>query len=153
MFGELIGAWLADLWDRMGRPTPFCLTELGPGRGTLMADVLRAASVLPDFGAAAQVHFIEVSPALRDAQKQAVPKAVWHDDLGTLPALPTLVVANEFFDALPIHQFKKTAGSWDEIHIEANGDKLAFVSHPTDEAVCRPPESLPTAKPCPRRYC
>ena len=138
MFGELIGAWLADLWDRMGRPTPFCLAELGPGRGTLMADVLRAASVLPDFGAAAQVHFIEVSPALRDAQKQAVPKAVWHDDLTTLPALPTLVVANEFFDALPIHQFKKTADSWDEIHIEANGDKLAFVSHPTDEAVLSP---------------
>ena len=132
MFGELLGAWLADLWDRMGRPAPFCLAELGPGRGTLMADMMRAAAVLPEFSATAQVHFIEVSPALREAQKQAVPKAQWHDDLTTLPALPTLIVANEFFDALPIHQFKKSANGWDEIHIDADGDKLAFVPRPTN---------------------
>lgn len=138
MFGELIGAWLADLWDRMGCPAPFCLAELGPGRGTLMADILRAASVLPDFGAAAQVHFIEVSPALRDAQKQAVPHAAWHDDVTGLPALPTLFIANEFFDALPIHQFAKSANGWDEIHIDADGDALTFTSHPTDAAVLSP---------------
>ena len=132
MFGELLGAWLADLWDRMGRPAPFCLAELGPGRGTLMADMMRAAAVLPDFGAAAEVHFIEVSPAFRETQKQAVPSAQWHDDLTTLPALPTLIVANEFFDALPIHQFKKSDNGWDEIHIDADGDKLAFVPRPTN---------------------
>lgn len=138
MFGELLGAWLADLWDRMGRPAPFCLAELGPGRGTLMTDILRAAAVLPDFGAAAQVHFIEVSPTLREAQKQAVPSAQWHDDVTSLPALPTLIVANEFFDALPIHQFKKTARGWDEVHVAAANGALAFTTHPTDAAVLTP---------------
>lgn len=134
MFGELIGAWLADLWDRMGRPAPFCLAELGPGRGTLMADILRAASVLPEFGAAAQVHFIEVSPALRAAQKQAVPQAQWHDDTASLPALPTLIIANEFFDALPIHQFRKTDKGWDEVQIDAANDALIFTARPTGTA-------------------
>ena len=134
IFGELIGAWLAELWDRMGRPAPCCLAELGPGRGTLMGDVLRAACVLPDFGAAAQVHFIEVSPALRAEQKQAVPQAQWHDDVTTLPALPTLSIANEFFDALPIQQFKKTASGWDEVCVDADGDRLVFSSQATHAA-------------------
>lgn len=138
MFGELLGAWLADLWDRMGRPAPFCLAELGPGRGTLMADIMRAASVLPEFSTAAEVHFIEVSPTLRDAQKKAVPQARWHDDTTTLPALPTLIVANEFFDALPIHQFQKTENGWDEIFVDADGDKLAFTTQPTDDTPLSP---------------
>ncbi len=131
MFGELLGAWVADLWDRMGRPTPFCLAELGPGRGTLMADMLRAASVLPGFAEAAQVHFVELSPPLRAAQKQAVPDAHWHEIAAELPALPTLLVANEFIDALPIHQFKKTASGWDEVHVDAVQDALAFIEKPT----------------------
>ena len=150
MFGELIGAWLADLWDRMGRPAPFCLAELGPGRGTLMADIMRAASVLPGFDMAAQVHFVEVSPALREAQKQAVPKATWHDDITTLPALPTLMIANEFFDALPIHQLKKSDTGWNEIYVDADGDRLAFISHQADETLlsqplqsCLPPSLSP----------
>ena len=130
MFGELLGAWVADLWDRMGRPTPFCLAELGPGRGTLMADMLRAAAVLPGFADAAQVHFVELSPALRAAQKQAVPDAHWHDRATGLPALPTLLVANEFIDALPIHQFKKTANGWDEVYVEARDGALAFTEKP-----------------------
>ena len=126
MFGELIGAWLADLWQRMGAPDRFCLAELGPGRGTLMADILRAAAVLPAFGDAAEVHFVETSKALRAAQKQAVPQAHWHDDVSTLPTLPCLLVANEFFDALPIDQYKKTASGWVPILVSAENDDLVF---------------------------
>lgn len=127
MFGELIGAWLADLWHRMGQPQDFCLVELGPGRGTLMGDILRAANVLPDFVKAAQVHFVETSPALRAAQKQAVPHATWHDDVATLPAAPTLLVANEFFDALPVQQYRKQGNDWLAVMVTADGDDLVLV--------------------------
>ena len=119
MFGELIGAWLADLWHRMGQPQDFCLVELGPGRGTLMGDILRAANVLPDFIKAAQMHFVETSPTLRAAQKQAVPHATWHDDVTTLPAAPTLLVANEFFDALPVQQYRKQGNDWLPVMVTA----------------------------------
>lgn len=126
MFGELLGAWLADLWQRMGAPAPFCLAELGPGRGTLMADILRAARVLPDFIAAMQVHFVETSPHLRAAQKQLVPHAVWHDTLNDLPDMPTLLIANEFFDALPVQQYRKDGDSWRPIEVTAEGDSLVL---------------------------
>lgn len=127
MFGELVGAWLADLWQRMGQPSPFCLAELGPGRGTLMADILRAAAVLPDFLTAAQVHFVETSEQLRAAQKRSVPQAHWHDDTTTLPALPSLLVANEFFDALPIQQYRKNKKDWSPIMVTAEGEELKYV--------------------------
>ncbi len=126
MFGELIGAWLADLWMRMGQPKPFCLAELGPGRGTLMADILRAGAVLPDFIDAAQVHFIETSQSLRDEQKNAAPHAIWHDDVSALPPLPTLFVANEFFDALPIQQYRKQGDAWVPIIIAAENEQLVL---------------------------
>jgi SAM-dependent MidA family methyltransferase len=103
MFGELVGAWLADLWDRAGRPADAAYVELGPGRGTLAADALR---VMAKAGLTPPVHFVEISPALRAAQRERLPEAVWHDDLSTLPGGgPLLVVANEFFDALPVEQF------------------------------------------------
>ncbi len=103
MFGELIGVWLGDLWSRAGAPAHAAYVELGPGRGTLAADALRAmkaARLVP------AVHFVETSPLLRDAQAERVPGAHWHDDIATLPAdAPLLIVANEFFDALPVRQF------------------------------------------------
>ena len=126
MFGELIGAWLADLWHRMGQAQDLCLVELGPGRGTLMADILRAANVLPDFTKAAKVHFVETSPALRAAQKQAVPHAMWHDDLSTLPKKPSLFVANEFFDALPVQQYRKQGNDWLPVMVTHKGNDLAL---------------------------
>ncbi|HYD14219.1 MAG TPA: SAM-dependent methyltransferase [Allosphingosinicella sp.] len=102
MFGELAGLWLADLWLRSGRPASAHYVELGPGRGTLAADALRAmkgAGLTPD------VHLVETSPVLREAQAGRLPGAVWHDDLSTLPADGRLlVVVNEFFDALPVEQ-------------------------------------------------
>lgn len=111
MFGELIGAWLADLWDRAGRPR-IAYVELGPGRGTLAVDALRAMATA---GLEPPVHFVETSPTLRKAQAARVPQATWHGEIGTLPNdLPLLVVANEFFDALPIRQLLRTGEGWHE---------------------------------------
>lgn len=111
MFGELIGLWLADLWDRAGRP-PAAYVELGPGRGTLAADALRA---MAKAGLAPAVHFVETSPTLRSAQAERVPGAIWHDDITTLPGdIALLVIANEFFDALPIRQLVRGADGWHE---------------------------------------
>ena len=111
MFGELIGLWCADLWDRAGRPD-VAWVELGPGRGTLAADALRA---MAKAGLTPAVHFVETSPTLRAAQAERVPNATWHDDTTSLPSdLPLIVVANEFFDALPIRQLVRTAGGWHE---------------------------------------
>ncbi len=111
MFGELIGAWFADLWDRTGRP-PVAYVELGPGRGTLAADALR---VMAKAGLTPPVHFVETSPTLRTAQAARVPAATWHDDTTTLPDdAALLVIANEFFDALPIRQLVRGGDGWHE---------------------------------------
>ncbi len=111
MFGELIGAWAADLWDRAGQPA-VAWVELGPGRGTLTADALR---VMARAGLTPPVHLVETSPTLRQAQAERVAHATWHDTLATLPAdVPLIVVANEFFDALPIRQLVRAGGGWHE---------------------------------------
>lgn len=102
MFGELIGLWLADLWLRAGRPADASYVELGPGRGTLAADALRA---MRSAGLAPRVHFVETSPVLRAAQAERIAGATWHDEVSSLPEAPLLIVANEFFDALPVRQF------------------------------------------------
>ncbi|MFT5744593.1 MAG: NADH dehydrogenase [ubiquinone] 1 alpha subcomplex assembly factor 7, partial [Paracoccaceae bacterium] len=114
MFGELIGLCLAQAWMDQGAPASFALAELGPGRGTLMADALRATRGVSGFHDAAQVHLIEASPTLRAAQAKIVPHATWHDSVATLPDLPLFVIANEFFDALPIRQFRRHANGWQE---------------------------------------
>ena len=116
VFGELIGLWLADLWRRMGAPDPVILAELGPGRGTLLSDALRATRVVPGFGHAARLHLVERSPVLRHAQAGTLGGAApqWHDELSTLPPGPLLLVANEFLDALPIRQFVRHADGWHE---------------------------------------
>jgi len=109
MFGELIGAWIADLWDRAGRPA-LHYVELGPGRGTLSADALRT---MAKAGLTPTVHFVETSPRLRAEQANRVSEAQWHDDVSTLPDdAPLVVVANEFFDALPIEQIVRAAEGW-----------------------------------------
>lgn len=111
MFGEIVGLWLADLWNRAGRPDA-AYVELGPGRGTLAADALRA---MAKAGLMPEVHFVETSPVLREAQRRAVPNALFHDDVTTLPAdRPLLIVANEFFDALPVYQIIKAGDGWRE---------------------------------------
>jgi SAM-dependent MidA family methyltransferase len=102
MFGEMVGACLADAWKRAGAPSDSIYVELGPGRGTLAADALR---VLRSAGFSGEVHLIEMSPQLRQAQKANVPNASWHEAVAELPARPLLLVANEFLDALPVRQF------------------------------------------------
>jgi SAM-dependent MidA family methyltransferase len=112
MFGELIGLWLADLWTRAGTPADAVYLELGPGRGTLAADALRAMRAAR---LAPEVHFVETSPALRGLQAERFPDATWNDDLATVPeGRPLLVIANEFFDALPVRQLVRTERSWSE---------------------------------------
>ncbi len=138
IFGELIGLWLADRWTAMGQPPAVNLVELGPGRGTLMADCLRAMQVVPDLSAAVSVHFVETSPALRQSQAKAVPQARWHDSFGTVPGGPLLLIANEFFDALPIRQFLKTDDGWAERAVALQAGDLALSDVPVTVAM---PES------------
>jgi len=114
VFGELLGLWAADLWERGGRPDPVVLAELGPGRGTLMADAWRATARVPGFHAAARVHLVETSPVLIAEQAARVPHAHWHEAMDSLPPGPLLLIANEFLDALPIRQFVRRPDGWRE---------------------------------------
>jgi NADH dehydrogenase [ubiquinone] 1 alpha subcomplex assembly factor 7 len=139
MFGELIGLWLADLWDRAGRPADVHYVELGPGRGTLARDALGAARC---FGLVPQIHFVEASSALRAHQQDLFPQATWHNDLSSLPDhAPLLIVANEFLDALPVRQMVRTAAGWRErmvgLERTATGDRLVPIAggRPMDAAV------------------
>lgn len=128
MFGELLGLALAQAWLDQGAPASFTLAELGPGRGTLMADILRATRDVPGFHAAAKVHLVEASPVLRSAQTKALaPRTITHHDtVDTLPDAPLFLVANEFFDALPIRQFQREGTGWRERQIGLDGDRLSF---------------------------
>lgn len=137
MFGELIGLWAADLWQRLGMPPRVALAELGPGRGTLMADALRAARALPPFRAALEPWLVEASPRLREIQadRLAGSGARWADDLDGLPGdRPLIVIANEFFDALPIRQYVRRGTGWHErlVGLDAAG-QLAFALSPGPE--------------------
>jgi NADH dehydrogenase [ubiquinone] 1 alpha subcomplex assembly factor 7 len=135
MFGELIGLWLADLWDRAGRPAQVHYVELGPGRGTLARDAL---ATMRRFGLTPTVHFVEASTALRAAQHALVPQARHHADLSTLPDnAPLLIVANEFLDALPIRQLVRTPAGWRERMVGLDAGRLVPVSgdKPMDAAV------------------
>jgi NADH dehydrogenase [ubiquinone] 1 alpha subcomplex assembly factor 7 len=131
IFGELIGVWVAQGFEALGAPRKFALVELGPGRGTLMADVLRVLKKAEAVAKAAQVHFVEMSPVLRDEQGARVPEATWHDNIASLPALPSIVIANEFFDALPIRQFVREGGRLLERRIVASGEGLRVVEQPS----------------------
>jgi NADH dehydrogenase [ubiquinone] 1 alpha subcomplex assembly factor 7 len=128
MFGEMIGLWCVDLWSRMGEPDPFLLAELGPGRGTLMADALRAAKRAPDFVKAADIHLVEVNTKLIAMQKAALNgfAPTWHRTFDSLPSGPMILIANEFWDALPIHQFVMTEHGWRERTVVSCNGELAF---------------------------
>jgi SAM-dependent MidA family methyltransferase len=136
LFGELIGAWLIEVWRQMGRPTPCALVELGPGRGTLMADILRIVSLEPALRDTLDIHLVETSPKLRAAQVETLaPLGVTpthHDSLESLPNVPTLWVANEFFDALPTNQWVRTPKGWNarKIGLDDQGN-LVFGVDPT----------------------
>lgn len=144
MFGELIGLWLADMWINAGREEPVHYVELGPGRGTLATDALRAAK---RYGLEPSIHFVEGSTALKDIQLANVPGAIWHHDLSTLPPYgPILLVANEFLDALPVRQLVKTEEGWRERMVVPEGERFVCIAgnQPMEAAV---PEGRRNAAP------
>jgi SAM-dependent MidA family methyltransferase len=144
MFGELIGLWMVDLWRQMDRPAPFRLVELGPGDGTLMSDLLRAARLDPAFGEAAEVWLVEPSRPLRDLQAHRLGPGVRQvDRLEDVPAgAPLLLVGNEVLDCLPARQWEWRAGAWKERRIGLDGDRLVFGLAPAPQLA-----SAPTAAP------
>jgi SAM-dependent MidA family methyltransferase len=123
VFGELLGAWSKHVWRMMGAPQNVILAEAGPGRGTLMADAIRA---FPE--AAANIHLIETSPTLRAEQSIRIPHATWHDSLAAIPVGPMILLANEFLDALPVRQFIRRDTGWMERHVKNN----AYIEIPSD---------------------
>jgi SAM-dependent MidA family methyltransferase len=138
MFGELLGLALAQSWLDQGAPAPFLLAELGPGRGTLIADALRATKGVPGFHAALGLHLVEVSPALRARQAEALAgfAPCWHERIDTLPEGPLFLIANEFFDALPIRQFVRDPAGWRERQVALRDGRLSFgLSAPAPLAV------------------
>ncbi|EKE43884.1 ATP synthase beta subunit/transcription termination factor rho [Oceaniovalibus guishaninsula JLT2003] len=128
MFGELVGLALAQAWLDRGRPDPVALVEFGPGRGTLMADALRATRAVPGFHAALRLHLVEVPGPLRRVQAEALRAhdPVWLAGVTDLPPLPTLAIANEFLDALPIRQFLRDGAGWRERLVAVRDDALTF---------------------------
>ncbi|NWG71170.1 MAG: SAM-dependent methyltransferase [Parvularculaceae bacterium] len=136
IFGELIGAWLVQSYLDMGEPKKFNLIEFGPGRGVMMADILRAASLRPQFLNAAEIWLVEKSGRLRHEQRRRLERLAaprWTDDFHEIPPAPSLVVANEFFDCLPIRQFDRLAAGWRErlVGLSPDGTSLAFCTAPT----------------------
>jgi NADH dehydrogenase [ubiquinone] 1 alpha subcomplex assembly factor 7 len=137
MFGELLGLWAADCWQKMGGPSRVYLVELGPGRGTLMRDALRAARALPPFRAALTPVLIEASQRMRDAQRKTLGDdvgAIWHEDIAAIPKdAPLILLANEFLDALPVRQFQRgDDGAWHErcVGLAEDGVHLQFQLDP-----------------------
>ena len=138
IFGELIGLWTIGVWEMLGSPAPFVLAELGPGRGTLMADMLRTARVKPSFLKAASVHLVEMSPRLREVQQATLAASGaaihWHARIDDIPQAPIIFVANEFFDAMPVRQFQWKDGAWAERVIGLNqANELAFGLSPVGQ--------------------
>jgi SAM-dependent MidA family methyltransferase len=131
MFGELIGLWAAQVWTQMDRPARVRLVELGPGRGSLMADALRACRVMPEFLEAADICLVETSPVLRDVQRKrlsgAASRVAWYDALADVPPGPSIVIANEFFDALPVRHFVRTEEGWCEKLVGVDEDGQLFI--------------------------
>ena len=143
IFGELIGLWLIEAWRGMGAPTDFNLIELGPGRGVMMEDMLRAARLRPEFVKNAQIWLLETSGRLRVEQQKRLRasdvKPMWADDFSDIAPAPSLIVANEFFDCLPIHQYQRVERGWRErmVGLSEDGARLDFVLDKTP-----PPASL-----------
>ena len=138
MFGELLGLWAAECWTMLGSPDKIYLVELGPGRGTLMADALRAARISNEFSSALEVHLVETSPVLQEIQARALAQSPvpvsWHKSLEDVPDGPAIILANEFFDCLPVRHYVKAARHWHQrlVGLDTQGD-LAFGLAPDPE--------------------
>ena len=147
IFGELIGLWCADLWQRMGSPDPVILAELGPGRGTLMADFLRATRRVAGFREALRLHLVEASPVLRETQRHSLKdiEPVWVSSFDEVPDGPLLLVANEFLDALPIRQLVRGRAHWAERMVAVDRERTAWLS-PTGRKARRLSLLVPPAR-------
>jgi NADH dehydrogenase [ubiquinone] 1 alpha subcomplex assembly factor 7 len=137
VFGELIGAWCVEVWRAMGAPNPVRLVELGPGRGTLAADAGRTwRQIAPAFALATRLHLVETSPALRARQEAALAAAAmpaaWDAAFAEVPDGPMILLANEFFDALPVRQYVRRAGTWCErlVGMAPEGEGFVFLDGP-----------------------
>jgi NADH dehydrogenase [ubiquinone] 1 alpha subcomplex assembly factor 7 len=147
MFGELLGLWAGVSWMMAGSPGSVNLVELGPGRGTLMADMLRAAPLVEGFAEVIEVHMVETSPILKAIQEETLKDAaiseppLWHKALADVPEGPSIIIANEFFDALPIEQYFKAGDYWCPrvVDVKPDGDGLCFVLLPPFDAPELPP--------------
>jgi NADH dehydrogenase [ubiquinone] 1 alpha subcomplex assembly factor 7 len=160
MFGEMVAVWAVGTWDAIGRPNPFALIECGPGRGTLMKDFLRASRSMAPFRNAMRVHLVETSAGLRQLQRETLNAASqarperggtevplqWHTGIGGVPVIPSIIVANEFFDALPVRQAVRRPAGWHERMVTADaGGALTFVAAPAP--LSDPPATLPAEAP------
>jgi NADH dehydrogenase [ubiquinone] 1 alpha subcomplex assembly factor 7 len=149
LFGELVGLWCVQTWMEMGEPGAFALIELGPGRGTLMADIVRAARIRKNFLKAAKVSLVEVNPVLRTTQHAALATSgvdmQWFDTLDVVPQCPAIIVGNEFLDCLPIRQFVRTGGAWREklVGLDATSQLAFGLSQPVPPPPLGP--DLPSA--------
>jgi NADH dehydrogenase [ubiquinone] 1 alpha subcomplex assembly factor 7 len=147
MFGEILGLWLAQAWRECGRPAPARLVEVGPGRGTLMADLLRATARIEGFRDALSIHLVERSPRLREAQAERLAnvQVSWHDRLEEVPKGPLFLLANEFFDALPVHQLVRTGQGWVErrIGLGADGGFVFSLDDRPSASAASLPEGVP----------
>jgi len=154
MFGELIGLWAAAVWQSLGAPDPVALIELGPGRGTMMVDALRAVRAAPQFRKAVRVHLIETSPGLALCQRRTLSHVDdvtlhWHGSIDEVPAGPAIILANEFFDALPVHQAERRTTGWHRraVAIDAVGElALTVASDPLADLAPRLPPAVTQAR-------
>jgi len=166
LFGELLGAWCVAMWAQIGSPSAINLVEIGPGRGTLAADLIRTAALRGAYRDALNVHLVETSPRLRDQQEKKLATfdqdVTWHERLDQVPGGPMILIANELFDALPIHQFQYRQGHWLERIVGLQDGELVFgtggredvanqvmtsEAHPPEEAIverCPVGEALAT---------
>ncbi|HYZ26001.1 MAG TPA: SAM-dependent methyltransferase, partial [Geminicoccaceae bacterium] len=148
-FGEVIGAWLARAWLDLGQPAPFRLVELGPGRGTLIADLLRATRRVSGFREGLRLHLVETGARLRalQAERLADVEVSWHDAFADVPPGPLFLLANEFFDTLPVHQLVATGRGWAERRVALAGDgRLAFdLAEPPSPFAAQLPAGAPGA--------
>lgn len=138
MFGEIIGAWVVDIWGQLGEPPCFDLIECGPGRGTLMADIMRISEKRSTFKDVAHIRFIETSPKLKQMQKQAVKgaKATWHDKIEDISSNdPCIIIGNEFLDALPTEQAMRGADGWQQRFVTYKDGRFEYIWQKADEAI------------------